>query len=829
MTSEEKKSVESTSKGVFKKWYVKVLSVFVALILFVILFAFLFIKAVDANFLDLFGESPTAEVLANPVQVEASEIYSDDGVLIGKFFTENRSSIELSEISQELITTLIHTEDERFYDHHGVDYSGLFGTLKDAMLGNARGGSTITQQLVKNLFKMRSTYNNGSLCKVSGLKMLILKIKEWNAASRIEDTYSKDEILTMYLNTVYFGSNAYGIKAAAKTYFNTTPAELNWEQSACIIGLLKATTYYNPVRNPENNEYRRKVIINNLASHKVITKEQCDSILAIPFSLQFKSESNLDGMALYFRDAVSNELQEWCDENNVNIYTDGLKIYTSIDSRMQRYAEQAVKDQMNDNQQRFFENWGDQNPWRDRNKREMTTFIDETISKSALYKSLSKKFNGNKDSVYAHLNMPHSMKIFDYETGVKDTVMSSLDSLRYIVKYLHCGFVAIEPQTGMVKAWVGDINYNYWQYDKVLARRQPGSTFKLFVYGQAIRSGLSPCDVRVDSAPTWRTKENGRTVLWQPHNANGSFSNAPMTLKTAMARSINSIAVQLNRELGPENVVDLAHKMGVESPVRPIPSICLGTEDVTLLEMVSAYSTIPNEGVHMKPIIVTKIVDKEGNVIYENIPKGDNVLSYEEAFLLREMLREGLADGRGTSHRLLNYNIHGATDFGGKTGSTSNYSDAWYMGISPKLVAGAWVGGEYRCIHFRNGEQGQGSKSALPIFGAFMEKVLNDNSLARYRGRFQGPTSPITRPYDCTKVDLSKFGIDPNADYDYDDSSDNSSTNTHVTDNSKSKDPNLIKRIFGREKQVIPENTAVKNRRTLRRERRDERKGRKNK
>lgn len=798
-------------KDAFKsKWYVKVLTAIASLILLL----FLFIKAVDVNFLWMFGESPSTEVLANPNSVEASEIYSDDGVLIGKYFTENRSSVEIEDISDELLITLVHTEDERFFEHHGVDYSGLLGAFKDALLGNARGASTITQQLAKNLFKMRSTYNNGILCKVPGLKTLIIKVKEWNAAKRIEERFTKLEILKMYLNTVYFGSNAYGIKAAAKTYFNTTPKKLNWEQSACIIGLLKATTYYNPVRNPENNERRRRIIINNLVSHEMLTQEQCDSILAVPFTLNFKSESNLDGIALYFRDAVSNELQEWCDENNVNLYTDGLKIYTSIDSRMQRYAEQAVSKQMEENQKRFFKNWGKQNPWRDRNKNEMTTFIDETVRKTALYKSLSKKYDGNKDSIYACLNKPHKMKIFSYKYGVKDTVMSSLDSLRHMVKFLHCGFVAIEPQTGLVKAWVGDVDYNYWQYDKVLAKRQPGSTFKLFVYSQAIRKGMSPCDIRTDSITSWMTEEDGKPVLWQPQNANGIFSGEKLTLKTAMARSINSIAVQLNKELGPENVVELAHKMGVASPVRPIPSVCLGTEDVSLLEMVSAYSTIPNEGVHMKPRIVTRIEDKDGNVIYKNEPKGEKVLSYEEAFLVREMLREGLADERGTSRRLWNYKIHGATDFGGKTGSTSNYSDAWYMGISPKLVAGAWVGGEYRCIHFKDGEQGQGSASALPIFGAFMEKVMNDKKLARYRGRFGEPKQTISRTYDCTEV-LEEL---------------------EEEEQKNEGARGFFRRLFGRDKQenVRPDSIKidVKSRRELRQERREmrreERKRRRN-
>lgn len=791
-----------TIKDTFKKkWYVIVLIAIVAPLLLV----FLFFKAVEVNFLWLFGDSPSTEVLADPKTVEASEIYSDDGVLIGKYFTENRSSVGIFDISDELLITLVHTEDERFFEHHGVDYSALLGAFKDALFGNARGASTITQQLVKNKFKMRTTYNNGPLCKVPGIRTLIIKVKEWNAAKQIEDRFEKLDILKMYLNTVYFGSNAYGIKAAAKTYFNTTPDKLNYEQSACIIGLLKATTYYNPVRNPENNERRRRIILNNLVSHKMLTQHECDSILAVPFTLNFKSESNLDGMALYFRDAVSSELQEWCDANNVNLYTDGLKIYTSIDSRMQKYAEQAVAKQMAENQKRFFKNWGKENPWRDRNKKEMKTFIDETIQKTALYKALNKKYKGNKDSIYAQLNKPHKMKIFNYKSGITDTTMSSLDSLRHIVKYLHCGFVAIEPQSGLVKAWVGDVNYNYWQYDKVLAKRQPGSTFKLFVYSQAIRNGMSPCDLRTDSATTWMTEENGKPVAWTPQNANGVYSGERLPLKTAMARSINSIAVQLNKELGPQNVVDLAHKMGVASPVRPIPSICLGTEDVTLLEMVSAYSTIPNEGVHMKPRMVTKIVDKNGNVIYENKAEGEKVLEYEEAFLVREMLREGLKDEQGTSRRLWNYNIHGATDFGGKTGSTSNYSDAWYMGISPKLVAGAWVGGEYRCIHFKNGEMGQGSASALPIFGEFMQKVLNDKKLAKYRGRFGEPKQEISRQYNCEQI-------------------------IEDEENDSERTGGLLRRLFGRDKQddVITtsddKQVSVKSRKELRQERRQERK-----
>jgi len=345
------------SKKHKKKILISILFLFISLILLL----GLFIYAVDKNMFGLFGETPSAQQLDNPIQVEASEIYSADGVLIGKYFTENRTSVPLDKISQELIHTLIHTEDERFYSHHGIDYIGLPGALKDAIFGKARGASTISQQLVKNLFKMRSEYNKGYFCKVPGLKTLIVKVKEWIVASRIEDRYTKEQILNMYLNTVYFGSNAYGIKAAAKTYFNTTPAKLNYEQSACIIGILKATSYYNPVRNPENNLNRRNTILNNLQDNDLIDEHMCDSLCQLPLNLSFKSESNLNGYALYFRDAVSNELQEWCEKNDVDLYQDGLKIYTSIDSRMQKYAEESVSKQMAETQKLFMKHWGKRN------------------------------------------------------------------------------------------------------------------------------------------------------------------------------------------------------------------------------------------------------------------------------------------------------------------------------------------------------------------------------------------------------------------------------------------------------------------------------------
>jgi len=724
----------------------------------IILGLYLFIVAINHNFLNLFGDSPTKEQLMNPINMEASEIYSDDGVLIGKYFVENRSSVKLGEISQAFIQTLIETEDKRFYEHNGVDFRGVLGAFKDALFGDARGASTITQQLVKNLFKTRTEFSNGLFCKIPGIKTFIVKVKEWKGAMELEKIYSKDEILEMYVNTVYFGNHSYGIKAAAKSYFNQTPEKLTYEQSATLVGILKATTYYNPIRNPENNKKRRNDILTNLHNEGLFDQMVCDSLCNLPLELHLNNSSDNRGIALYFREAVFNEMQSWCEKNNRDLYRDGLKIYTSIDSRMQKHAEEAVKAQMKIVQKNFNAHWGEKNPWRDENQNELSGFIEERIKKMPEFKRLSERFNGNVDSVYATLNRPHLTKIVDYQVGLKDTFMSSIDSLKYTLRFLHCGFVAMEPQTGKVKAWVGDVDFNYWQYDKVVAQRQPGSTFKLFIYTEAIRKGLCSCDTRVDSAINWLVKEEDEMKLWNPQNANRIFSDEEMTLKSAFARSINSIAVQLTRECTPDSIVNLAKLMGIRSPLRPIPSIGLGAEDVSLLDMVTAYSTIVNEGKRPLPVLVTRIEDREGNVLYENKGEAEQVLDYETAFIMRDMLQEGLRDENGTSQRLKSFPIFKNTEYGGKTGTSSNYSDAWYMGISPKLVGGVWVGGEYRCIHFRNGTYGQGSQTALPVFGDFMARVMADKNLTRYQGLFGEPTQEISKTYNCDEIEKKNVG-----------------------------------------------------------------------
>lgn len=765
----------------------------------IILGLYLFIIAINHNFLGLFGNSPTKEQLENPINMEASEIYSDDGLLIGKYFIENRSSVDLENISQAFIQTLIETEDKRFYEHNGVDFKGLFGAFKDALLGNARGASTITQQLVKNLFKTRTEFSNGLFCKIPGVKTLIFKVKEWNSAMTLEEIYSKEEILEMYVNTVYFGNHSYGIKATAKSYFNQSPDKLNFQQSATLVGILKATTYYNPIRNPENSKKRRNDILVNLHNEGLINKETCDSLCQLPIELQLNNTSDNRGIALYFREAVFNEMQSWCEENGKDLYRDGLKIYTTIDSRMQKYAEEAVKSQMKIVQNNFNLHWGDKNPWRDENQNELKGFIEDRIKKSPEYKLLSERYNGNTDSIMAVLNRPHRTKVIDYQTGMKDTIMSTIDSLKYTLRFLHCGFVVVEPQTGKVKAWVGDVDFNYWQYDKVVAKRQPGSTFKLFIYTEAIRKGLCSCDTRVDSAINWSIKEEDEIKIWMPQNANRTFSNEEITLKSAFARSINSVAVQLTREFSPDSIVQLAQSMGIKSNLRPIPSIGLGAEDVSLLEMVTAYSTIVDEGEKHTPILVTRIEDRNGNILYENHGESEKVLDYETAFIMRDMLQEGLRDEHGTSQRLKKYPIFKDTEYGGKTGTSSNYSDAWYMGISPKLVGGVWVGGEYRSIHFRDGAHGQGSQTALPIFGDFMSRVMRDKNLAHYQGLFGEPKQEISKTYNCEELEKKNIG------------------EGFV---------NFWKKLFGRDKKDSINNDTTTNKNKSRREKRRERRER---
>lgn len=748
-------------KGQFagRPWWRKTLAAIVSFFAFIILYA----VAVTCNLFWLFGKSPSISEIRNPKTAMASEMYSADGKLLGKFFNENRSPVPYDSINSVFFQALISTEDERFYDHHGVDVQGLFAALKDATQGRARGASTISQQLVKNMFRVRTQYSTGLLGKVPGLSILIMKSKEMIIATELELLCTKNEILEMYANTVDFGSNAFGIKTAAKTYFNTTPSQLKPEEAAVLVGLLKATSAYNPKINPKNSLKRRNTVLDNMYAHRkelaehfsnvaITTKETCEALKEQPIKLNFSVENAYQGTALYFREAVKDYVREHCPE--LDLDRDGLKIYTTLDSRMQRYAEEAVDEQMQNVQRSFDNHWrGLGDPWRDAKGNVIPNFIEDIARRSDAYKMLVARFPNNPDSVRHYMNKPHRVKLFSYgeEGRVKYEEMSTMDSIRYMVKYMHTGFVAMEPQTGYVRAYVGDIDFKTWKYDKVQAMRQPGSTFKLFVYATAMKQGWTPADARItDSYIRMEVYDpaQGKNTIWQPHNANGHFSNANIPLRAAFAQSVNTIAVKLGQEVGIDNVIQTAHDMGITSKLENAPALALGSNDVTLFEMVNAYASVANDGMHVSPVLVTKIVDADGRTVYEAKHEEKRALPYRAAFYMQKLLEAGVRDGGGTSQTLGGSAYLGRygnqLDFGGKTGTSNNHSDAWFIGVTPGLVGGAWVGGEYRSIHFRTGRLGQGSRTALPIFGLFMKKVLEDESLKdKYLLKYPAPKEDI--------------------------------------------------------------------------------------
>ena len=739
MICQASKKVWQWYKGLYegRKWYTKTAVGFASFIVAFILYLFM----VDINFLWLFGKSPSLNTIMHPKTTQASELYSADNVLIGKYFSENRTPVEYDDVNPVFWRALIDTEDERYFRHFGIDFQGVFAALKDFVVHHdARGASTITQQLVKNMFRVRTEYSTGLLGYIPGVKMLIMKSKEWITAVKIEMFFDKKEILTMYANTVDFGSNAFGIKTAAKTYFGTTPKNLTTDQCAILVGLLKATTYYNPRINPKNSFSRRNIVLNNMLQHKDVTKEAYDTLTKKPIDLDYSVENNYDGQALYFREAVANFLREWCNENDIDLYRDGLKIYATIDTRMQKYAEQAVTNQMRIIQRSFDNHWLGMNPWRDERHQEIPHFIEDLAKKLPYYKYLSQKYNANQDSIDYYLNKPHNVKLFDYEQGYIEKEISTLDSIRYMERFMHCGFVAMEPQTGHVKAWVGDLDFKTWKYDKVTAMRQPGSTFKLFVYTEAMNQGITPCDTRQDSYFSMKVYDakQKKEVLWAPTNADGRFSGAHITLKQAFAMSVNSVAVKLGQEVGIPQIVKTAHDMGIKSKLDPTPSLALGSSDVNLLELVNAYCTPVNDGKAHEPVLVSRILDRDGKEIYNAATEEKQTIPQKSAFFVQQLLQGGM---HGTSSALYRFVLKyiNDTDFGGKTGTSNNHSDAWFVGTTPKLVVGAWVGGEYRCIHFRTGQLGQGNRTALPVCGNFLELVLGDPAFKQYHAKFVTP------------------------------------------------------------------------------------------
>ncbi len=772
------KSFWTWYKGCYvgRPWYIKTTTIIVSLLVAF----FLYLGAVDVNLFWLFGKSPGWIEIAEHKTSEASELYSADGVLLGKYFNENRTPVEYDDVNPVFWRALIDTEDERFYDHWGIDPLGLVGAAKDAATGKGgRGASTITQQLAKNMFRVRTQYSTGLIGMIPGLKILVMKTKEWITAMKLELYFAatkgreegKKEILVQYANTVDFGHNAFGIKTAAKTYFNTTPKNLTTDQAAILVGMLKATTFYNPISHPENSIGRRNVVLENMLTHGDLTKEQFNEFKALPIDCsEFNVEDNYDGQAKYFREAIAKYIKQLSEEyeslEDIDLYSDGLKIYTTLDTKMQKYAEEAALKQMKLVQQNFNNHWGlrrtqdnfmpGEKPWQDERHQEIANFIEDIAKRQPVYKYLATKYDNNQDSINYYLNKPHTVKLFDYEKGEIEREMSTMDSIRYMVSFMHCSFVAMEPQTGHVKAWVGDIDFNHWKFDKVTAMRQPGSTFKLFVYTEAMEQGLTPCDKRRDeyfSMKVWDSAKK-EEVTWAPTNANGYFTGDSMPLRAAFAQSINSVAVRLGQEMGIKNIIETAHNMGIQSKLDDAPSLALGSSDVNLLELTNAYCTVANNGkAHPEPILITKIVDRNGNEIYLAPTEEKQAITLKSAFLVQQLLQAGLRERGGTSMSLWGYiGKFTDTDFGGKTGTSNNHSDAWFMGVSPNLVVGAWVGGEYRSIHFRTGALGQGSRTALPICGYFLQSVFSDPAFQKYHGKFKKPDdADIERyMYECT-------------------------------------------------------------------------------
>ena len=728
-----------------RAWYTKTAVAFVSFIVAI----FIYLGMVDINFLWLFGKSPGFKAIATPPTYAASEIYSADSVLIGRYYKENRTPVKYGEVNPMFWRALIDTEDERFYSHHGIDPVGILGAVKDAITNNdARGASTITQQLAKNLFRVRTQYSTGLLGKVPGIKMLIMKSKEWIIATKLEMIYDKNDILTMYANTVDFGNNSFGIKTAARAYYNTTPKDLTTDQIAVLVGMLKATTSYSPILNPEKSKMRRNVVLSNMMTHGDLSKDEYKSLSELPIKLNRHIEDSYEGQAQYFREEIAKYLKDWLDDNGYDLYSSGLKIYTTIDTRMQKYAEMAAEKQMRQIQARFNSHWRNMEPWRDENGELVPNFIENIAKELPVYASLKEKFPNQPDSVDFYMNKPHKVKLFDYAKGHIEKEMSTMDSIRYMVKFMHCSMVAMEPQTGAVRAWVGDIDFDTWKYDKVMAMRQPGSTFKLFVYTEAINQGLLPCDKRRDQYISMQVqdKKTGEINTWTPTNANGRFSGDSITLMQAFAQSINSIAVRLGSDMGIKNIAKTAHDMGIKSPLEEEPSLSLGSSDVNLLEMVNAYCTVANNGKQHDPVLVTKILDYKGNEVYIAPNDDHKVLPYRTAFLMQEMLKGGRTMPGGTSMSLNAY-ITPDTDWGGKTGTSNNHSDAWFIGVSPKLVVGAWVGGEYRCIHFRTGALGQGSRTALPLCGYFIQSVFRDPAYQKYHAKWEKADDEEIEPY----------------------------------------------------------------------------------
>lgn len=743
-------------KWIFLFWVVYLLGVGLVILTF-------FLGAKGA-----FGPMPSFEQLENPETNLATEVISADGETIGKYYQENRTPVDYDDLPDDLLNALIATEDIRFYKHSGIDAKGTFRAF--AFLGKKGGASTISQQLAKQLFHGEGSRN--------AIMRVTQKIKEWIIAIRLEQNYTKEEIITMYYNIYDFSNNADGIRSAARIYFGKEPKDLKIEEAAVLAGMFKNSALYNPRRNPEGVTNRRNVVLSQMAKAKYIDKEERDSLQNLDLVLDYHPESHQSGMATYFRTYLSQFLKDWAAENPkpdgspYNIYRDGLKIYTTLDSRMQNHAEDAVHKHIQ-NLQKAFDQQNENNPsapFRGITPEEQEKIIARDIHNSGRYKKM-KAEGVSTDSIMQSFEKKRKMRVFAWnEERSIDTVMTPMDSIYYYKSFLNSGMMSMDPQTGEVKAWVGGINYKHFKYDHVKqGRRQVGSTFKPYVYGTAIdQLHYSPCKEFSNSMHTIPKGRYGLIEDWTPKNSGNNYGGM-VTLQEALAKSLNTITARLIDKTGPQPVIDLLAKLSIDTTGIPAaPAIGLGSVDMSVYEMVSAYSTFANKGVYIKPVIVTSIVDKNGAVIYNNEPETRDVMNEESAYVIMKLMQGVTQHGTGARLRgnwaannklyqevITDYPYDFENPIAGKTGTSQNQSDGWFMGVVPNLTTGVWVGGENRSVHFGGISYGQGATTALPIWGSYMKRLYADGELSISQKDFEEPEE-LNITVDCDSVEKSK-------------------------------------------------------------------------
>lgn len=704
-----------------------------------------------------FGDMPTFEELENPETNLATEIYSADGKILGTYYIENRSNVSYEDISPYLINAIVAIEDVRFYEHSGIDMKALFRVAKGVATGNSDqgGGSTITQQLAKNLFPRGEN--------LSKPQLVIRKFQEWVTATKLEYNYSKDEILAMYLNTVFYGHNAYGIKKAAETFFGKEPDSLNLQEAAMLAGVVNAPTKFSPKRNPNSALWRRNLVLKRMETNGFIDEATYDSVSQLPIDLShFGVIDHKSGQATYFREFLRSMMHEWAkthykpDGTPYNIYKDGLRIYTTIDSRMQQYAEEAVREHLAlDLQPAFYRHWeGDKKaPFVLPTEEDVEKIMILSMKRSERYRVL-KKADWPMDSIIANFNTPIPMTVFSWD-GPIDTVFTPMDSIRYYKFFLQSALMSVETGTGHVKAYVGGNDYRFFQYDHVTqAKRQVGSTFKPFLYSLAMQEGeYTPC-TKVPNISYSIQMSDGK--FWEPKDSGKNKFGEEVTLRWALAHSNNRISAYLMKRFGPEATIQMARRMGVKSDIPAVPSICLGVCDLSLYEMVGAMSTFANKGVYIKPIFITKIEDKNGNVIQTFKAEQREAMDEVTAYKMIELMKGVVYEGTGVRLRF-KYGLR--NPIAGKTGTTQNQSDGWFMGITPDLTTGIWTGAEDRSVHFKTITLGQGSNMALPVWALYMKKVYSDPTLNISQGDFPKPLSNVDLDFDCDKYEEEQQAV----------------------------------------------------------------------